>query len=519
MSDVLLRGEAARPAWSGYWWPMLSGESRAGNRNLYDEDGPLDKYDAYCVAIGLPNPRAKEFEKWRYWSDTRMEQATGHTSYWWGHCNGWAAAAVLEPEPTAPRVAQGVQFAIGDLKGLLTVTHNGDPVDLIRKLGPSDAHLFHATVIQSIGIDRRGLIFDTKLDPIDPKTGQPMREVWNYPSYRYECDYQPAGEPETWDVTMRLWFADDGVFPDYVGTKNWPVEGQPKVYTYRIQGDQQNPSAGTWIGDSEKDHPDLMWRPQPLPVQNAAEDQDPGSSQTNFHPALRSLIYSIVAADGRAPRPVERQKLGGLDQSWIVTEAEAAAYPPPLSVGDFWRYRVAHRDTIDNWTRPFVAHIEVVGDQGEDWVLEVGAVHKPEDGSDIIPERHVIYVDKATWKLSERAPYPDGYAYTLRQDKVTRGFDRTDAPPLWASSPLRRLLTQMPYAWDRAGMEPVKGEAIKALGTKPVPARRLPVGEGQQVWADHTVTSPRGNVRGMFLVAQLEKVYAELLDYGHKLTT
>ena len=513
MSDYLLRGQASHVAWSGYWWPMFSSHDRDDYMNLYDEGGPLDKYDEYCVASGLPNPRSKEFEGWRHFADKRLENATGYTAFWWGHCNGWAAASVLENEPTTAREVKGITFEVGDQKGLLTVCHNGDPVDVIRKLGDDDAHLFHAMLVQSIGKEKRGLIFDTKLDPIDPKTGEPVREVWNYPAYRYEFIYTEQG-PKTWDVTAQVWFANDAVEPNFVGVKNWPIEERPKVYTYRIVGSQENPTSGYWIGGSRLDHPDLMWRPQPLSVQNAAEERDPGSSQTTFHPTLRTLVYSICAGEEATVSQTIRRKYQSLDLQWVVTAEEQAAYPPSLAVGDFWRYSVTHQDTIGNWTRPFILHVEVVGWDKDDWVFEVGAVHQ----GDVIPERHVIYYTKATRQLSDSSPYPGGYAYTLRQDINTKAFSRSDDPALWENSPLRRLLTQVPYAWDRAGMEPVQRLTFKVLGDDAIPCRKLAVGKGVQVYADHTVSHPRGNIRGMFLSADLDLVSAQLIDFGRKAT-
>jgi hypothetical protein len=65
-------------------------------------------------------------------------------------------------------------------------------------------------------------------------------------------------------------------------------------------------------------------------------------------------------------------------------------------------------------------------------------------------------------------------------------------------------------------MEAVSSVRITALGSSPLPCRNLPVGNGTQSWADHTATSPRGNVRGMFLVAQLDVIHAEIVDFGHK---
>lgn len=513
MSEEIVRGEADRPAWSGYWWPMMSSRDRVDYRNLYDDDGPLDRYDQYCVACGLPNPRSKEFEGWRHFADKRLENALGLTAFWWGHCNGWAAASVLETEPNYPQQIKGVRFDVGDQKGLLTVCHNGDPVDVIRKLGENDAHLFHAMLIQSIGREKRGLVFDTKLDPIDPESGEPTREVWNYPAYRYEFDYKPYG-PATWDVTAHVWFADDAVEPDFVGIKNWPVEERPKTYTYRITGSQDRPTSGMWIGGSRMDHPDLMWRPQPLSVQNAAEARNPGSSQTTFHPTLRTIVYAICAGKEATVSQTIVQKYKSLDLHWVITDEERASYPPPIAVGDFWRYSVSHLDTVGNWTRPFLLHMEVVGWDKDDWVFEVGAIHE----NDVIPERHVLYFDKNTRLLSENSPFPGGYAYTLRQDTETKGFSRSDDLALWENSPLRRLLTQIPYAWDRAGHEPVVQMKFRALGNEPLPCRKLSVQKGVLVFADHTVSHPQGNLRGMFLSAELDRINAQIIEFGRKVT-
>ena len=137
---------------------------------------------------------------------------------------------------------------------------------------------------------------------------------------------------------------------------------------------------------------------------------------------------------------------------------------------------------------------------------------------DIIPERHVIYVDKTTRLISSKSPHDNGYAYTLRQDINTGAFVRSDDPALWENSPLRPLLTQMPYAWDRAGLEPVMALPLPGLGSEAVPCRGLSTGTGLQYWADHTVSHPRGNLRGMFLMARLDRVTAELVDFGQKVT-
>jgi hypothetical protein len=39
---------------------------------------------------------------------------------WWGHCNGWAAAAIKEVEPRETKMFQGQKLEVGHIKGVLT---------------------------------------------------------------------------------------------------------------------------------------------------------------------------------------------------------------------------------------------------------------------------------------------------------------------------------------------------------------------------------------------------------------
>ncbi len=42
---------------------------------------------------------------------------------WWGHCNAWAAAAILEPEPVRDATYGGQTWHVGDVKALLTESY------------------------------------------------------------------------------------------------------------------------------------------------------------------------------------------------------------------------------------------------------------------------------------------------------------------------------------------------------------------------------------------------------------
>jgi competence ComEA-like helix-hairpin-helix protein len=112
-------------------------------------------------------------------------------SSWWGHCNGWAAAAILMTEPRAPKpVAFGstnqwtMDLSVADQKGLLSETnystlsnfygarYNGDEGDDITDLSPKAVIQILRTYIGERGVP---LVFDNTAGD----------EVWNFPAWRY----------------------------------------------------------------------------------------------------------------------------------------------------------------------------------------------------------------------------------------------------------------------------------------------------------------------------------------------
>ena len=110
-------------------------------------------------------------------------------SGWWGHCNGWAAAAILANEPRASHeVAFGgdktMELSVADQKGLLSETYysqlsnfygsryNGNDGDDISDLSPKAVLQILSTYIGDRGVP---LVFDVTAG----------EQVWNYPAYEY----------------------------------------------------------------------------------------------------------------------------------------------------------------------------------------------------------------------------------------------------------------------------------------------------------------------------------------------
>ena len=96
-------GEVEAAPWSGWWWPSFEGVGPT----LFAFNGPLDKYDRYVAATSGADPATRTWER---------QSLYFPATPWAGHCNGFAAAALVEPEPTEPVTMLGITFSVADLK-------------------------------------------------------------------------------------------------------------------------------------------------------------------------------------------------------------------------------------------------------------------------------------------------------------------------------------------------------------------------------------------------------------------
>ncbi len=138
--------------WSGSWFPQTSAELSKGwngtqcfrydsstkkyvlKDGIEDNDAsPFVKYDRYVQRRHGSNPGAALMElhgtgdfHHHVYGDRKEEFDSDGVDYsWWGHCNGWAAASILEKEPLTSIIAQGIRFEVADLKGILAESFFG----------------------------------------------------------------------------------------------------------------------------------------------------------------------------------------------------------------------------------------------------------------------------------------------------------------------------------------------------------------------------------------------------------
>jgi hypothetical protein len=259
--DLLLyEGKSEIIPWSGWWWPFYEKMPP----NLYNSKGPIDKYDQVSLNRGSSLPPALPWEKEHHYTNRKVQS-------WFGHCNGWAAAAVLEPEPQSPREVAGIYFEVNDIMGLLSEWHwfdsavafygtrYDDKNDTIDDIFP---HEFHTLLINYIG--KQGLPIILDISGGTSERLNPM--ISNFPAFQYKFSYRPdKRNGKKTHVHCRLWFTNF-TRPSNLGLKTFVED-----YYYWIEGDKGNPTSGAWEtareggwnshGDSRKKHPDFMWYP------------------------------------------------------------------------------------------------------------------------------------------------------------------------------------------------------------------------------------------------------------------
>jgi len=149
---------------------------------------PYDKWGVQLYLDGQTYPNPFFASAWTLLNGWAADE-NGNNG-WWGYCNGWSGAAILENEPREPVTvtagAQQMRYDVADLKGLTTSMHYSTTSrfygsryykegDDINDLTPKAFHRLITFYVKEQGIP---LVFDTVADV----------EVWNYPAYGAQVD-------------------------------------------------------------------------------------------------------------------------------------------------------------------------------------------------------------------------------------------------------------------------------------------------------------------------------------------
>jgi hypothetical protein len=163
-------GRATKTPWNGPYWPKadtsIEGDDIVDLWNLYDDDGPLEKYDHVYGTM------TKRLEEDNYYKDFDAIP-------WEGHCNGWAVASILIAEPanetfTIPALVRAhgtfpstsVDFTQDDIKGLYSELFTGASFIISEELeGQSESGT--CLLMRSIDDDCEILSFDAHVNALN----------------------------------------------------------------------------------------------------------------------------------------------------------------------------------------------------------------------------------------------------------------------------------------------------------------------------------------------------------------
>ena len=168
-------------------------------------------------------------------------------NHWYGHCNGWSAAAIRHAEPERSVTVNGVKFTPAIIKGLLAEIYMYNRHELLagyeQQLNPG---VLHAILANWLGRAAHGIVMDA----------DPSAEKWNYPIYGFASSFAKRS-PQHVEVKTNMIFAKDT--PEKEHDRS-PPKNEVKAFHYMLELDKKgNITGGYYFSDSAQI--DFLWIP------------------------------------------------------------------------------------------------------------------------------------------------------------------------------------------------------------------------------------------------------------------
>jgi len=174
------------------------------------------------------------------------------TPTWYGHCNGWTAAAIRHAEPQRSVVRNGVTFTPADIKGLLAEIYMYAESEFLGGIDPSiNPGVLHLVLANWIGRGSHPLGMETAVGEV----------VINFPVYNYKSVIRNRSPRES---DVQTWIT-------YTLNINRELDKSPPnfhrqlYFHYILDTDETGTiTGGRFYGDSGQI--DMLWAPlQPYP--------------------------------------------------------------------------------------------------------------------------------------------------------------------------------------------------------------------------------------------------------------
>jgi Transglutaminase elicitor len=197
---------------------------------------------------------------------------------WYGHCNGWTAAAIRHAEPQKSVVRNGVTFTPADIKGLLAELYMYTDTEFLGGVDPAiNPGILHLTLANWLGRGSHPVGMETAVGEV----------VINFPVFNYKSainKYSPREAEVRTTIT-------------YVLNINREMDKGPANYHrqlyfhYVVELDESGAiRGGRFYGDSGQI--DMLWTPL-QPTQGGTEKNQRGNPHLNVKDVLALWRESV----------------------------------------------------------------------------------------------------------------------------------------------------------------------------------------------------------------------------------
>jgi hypothetical protein len=260
------------------------------------------------------------------------------TPTWYGHCNGWTAAAIRHAEPQRSVVRNGVTFTPADIKGLLAEIYMYADSEFLGGVDPSiNPGVLHLVLANWIGRGSHPLGMETAVGEV----------VINFPVYNYKSVIKNRSPREN---EVQTWIT-------YTLNTNRELDKSPANFNrqlyfhYVLDTDETGEiTGGRYHGDSGQI--DMLWAPlQPYPgghernkrgnphldikevlaIWRESVDEDLRKKWLNIDPTEEDRVLppeTAVAATTETPAPAATSEAPAAVTAPTTTETSAVAAPP-----------------------------------------------------------------------------------------------------------------------------------------------------------------------------------------------
>ena len=269
-----------RMPYSGYHYPDHTG-------------GTLNAMRKYDAAFHRNASRAHAHERWDIQEhkevgfETRRAGLFGfqtrrvrveRTPDWYGHCNGWTAAAIRHAEPQRTVYRNGVRFTPGDIKGLLAEVYMYSETEFLGGIDTAiNPGLLHVVLSNWVGRGEHPIGMESELG----------KEVWNYPIYGYASSSAKRSEGKQVEVKSNVGF----VYTTNGEHDKAPAVRRLKYLHYLLDLDEDGKiTGGQYYRDSARI--DMLWTPL-QPRQGGEEGNERGNPYLNVEEVLALWRESV----------------------------------------------------------------------------------------------------------------------------------------------------------------------------------------------------------------------------------